>query len=654
MPTGYRWFRGGPGLSRAGRNALFAADDTQVWVWDEETGNPVTDLLDETATPISAPKVVDGWVLGAGLPDAVRVASFSLGKDGKRYALEPANAAVIAQDAADAAASSATSAASSATSAQDAANLVGAPAGAAIDAGAGSSTVVYVRTGGNDSASGKTWGSAKASLSAALTALGANPGRIVVEAGTYSMTSRFTNTVAVSIEAQPGTTLQAGFTDTSNGLFYPAAPLTISGATIDGNGATGAIFGIKIDVADVRLSNVTIKNTRHFGVYVTGSATRIVFDNVRIDSCGSAEFPTGGGFYNSSNGNVLWSNCVASNNYAQGWYNDGDGTQGRTALVNVVAFGNGAYGIDMRSPGSTLTGFACYDNAKGGVNVALRATATNSWNMAISNGAVYSNGPSSLSDAFEFSISNTDRLTVSNVVIESDSLKYGMKIQSSNYVALSNVQIRGTNSDYVSALQTGAFSGVRCKQITVTGCTLENPVNGNVIVAQDVDGFYLTGGKVSAQGASAIGVRYLGTVTDSVINPASWGHLLPGSWISNGATNLTRHRLLRPTSVGALPTDGLWLRGEEILNATAAVGSPKSWICTTTGGASSAQWAASTAYTVGTWVRGATTGVWECKVAGTSGATEPTGNIGDTVTDGTVTWVKRYSNFAAFTSTGNL
>jgi hypothetical protein len=147
MPTGYRWFRGGPGLSRAGRNALFAADDTTVWVWDEETGNPVTDLLDETATPISAPKVVDGWVLGAGLPNAVRVASFSLGKDGKRYPLEPANAAVLAQASADAATSSAADASSSASSAAASAALVGAPAGTAIDAHINGGTSPAVRKG---------------------------------------------------------------------------------------------------------------------------------------------------------------------------------------------------------------------------------------------------------------------------------------------------------------------------------------------------------------------------------------------------------------------------------------------------------------------------------------------------------------------------
>jgi hypothetical protein len=149
MPTGYRWFRGGPGLSRAGRNALFAADDTQVWVWDEETGNPVTDLLDETATAVSAPKVVDGWVLGAGLPTAVNVASFSLGKDGKRYPLEPANAAVLAQASADAAASSASAAQASANSSAASAALVGAPAGSAIDAYLGGSASALLDASGN-------------------------------------------------------------------------------------------------------------------------------------------------------------------------------------------------------------------------------------------------------------------------------------------------------------------------------------------------------------------------------------------------------------------------------------------------------------------------------------------------------------------------
>lgn len=56
-----------------------------------------------------------------------------------------------------------------------------------------------------------------------------------------------------------------------------------------------------------------------------------------------------------------------------------------------------------------------------------------------------------------------------------------------------------------------------------------------------------------------------------------------------------------------------------------------------------ADWAATTAYTLGNRVEPTTpnTYVYECTVAGTSGGSEPTfptASIGDTVVDGTVTW----------------
>ena len=89
MPSGYRWFRGGPVLSRAGRSALYASDKDTVVVWDEETGLAVTDLRDATGQPMSAPTIKDGWIDGAGLPSAVRVASFSVGASGKRYEMVP-------------------------------------------------------------------------------------------------------------------------------------------------------------------------------------------------------------------------------------------------------------------------------------------------------------------------------------------------------------------------------------------------------------------------------------------------------------------------------------------------------------------------------------------------------------------------------------
>jgi hypothetical protein len=280
MPSTHRWFRGGPGLSRAGRNALFAADDTQVWVWDEETGNPVTDLLDETATPISAPKVVDGWVLGAGLPNAVRVASFSLGKDGKRYPLEPANAAVLAQDAQAAAASSATAAQSSADSSAASAALVGAPAGDAIDAHVGPSLV----SGGS--------GDATTSLNAFLSA--ASPLGVKKLIGTFTVSGTLTFpgknldlTAATINHTVTGATVLAVTGDNA-----VVAGGTFNGpSSWDGTNSEWLYSVVHCTGAKPTVRNVTLNNVQRVGIgFKNATGTCRALDNTIVGNYPAASW----------------------------------------------------------------------------------------------------------------------------------------------------------------------------------------------------------------------------------------------------------------------------------------------------------------------------------------------------------------------------
>lgn len=108
----------------------------------------------------------------------------------------------------------------------------------------------------------------------------------------------------------------------------------------------------------------------------------------------------------------------------------------------------------------------------------------------------------------------------------------------------------------------------------------------------------------------------------------------------------------------AAPNQGVWNVGDRIMNSAPAVGQPKGWINTATGGASSTTRANSTAYAVGVyavWTTGTT--VWECTTAGTSAASAPdiTGKtVGQTVVDGTVTWTLRSTTQSNFVSEGNL
>jgi hypothetical protein len=106
------------------------------------------------------------------------------------------------------------------------------------------------------------------------------------------------------------------------------------------------------------------------------------------------------------------------------------------------------------------------------------------------------------------------------------------------------------------------------------------------------------------------------------------------------------------------PTKGVWQLGDRVLHSAPAVGSPKGWINTATGAASSTTRSDATVYAANVyakWPTGNT--VWECTTAGTSttGAPDITGKtVGQTVTDGTVVWTMRSTTQANFVSEGNL
>jgi hypothetical protein len=119
---------------------------------------------------------------------------------------------------------------------------------------------------------------------------------------------------------------------------------------------------------------------------------------------------------------------------------------------------------------------------------------------------------------------------------------------------------------------------------------------------------------------------------------------------------------ITPTSatikgVIAAPTKGVWTVGDRAVR-TPAAGSPKAWVCTVAGGATSTTRVDTTAYSAGTWAIWTTgTTVWECSVAGTSNGSPPdiTGKVvGDTVVDGSVTWTCRSLTTATWVSEGNL
>lgn len=108
----------------------------------------------------------------------------------------------------------------------------------------------------------------------------------------------------------------------------------------------------------------------------------------------------------------------------------------------------------------------------------------------------------------------------------------------------------------------------------------------------------------------------------------------------------------------ALPVKGTYIVGDRTINSAPAVGQPKAWTATVAGGLYSTTRADATAVALGVWAAWSTgTTIWECTAAGTTGTGAPSivgKNIGDTVTDGTVTWTKKSATTATLVSEGNL
>jgi hypothetical protein len=127
---------------------------------------------------------------------------------------------------------------------------------------------------------------------------------------------------------------------------------------------------------------------------------------------------------------------------------------------------------------------------------------------------------------------------------------------------------------------------------------------------------------------------------------------------SNTATNTLRLTTLPRIFSGLTatsPVSGVWLKGDQVMHTDVAASGTLGKVCTTAGGATEAVWAATTAYTVGQWIRLSGGQVMECLIAGTSGGTQPTvGVMGDPVVDGTVTWAYRVFGQAVFKTFGTV
>lgn len=159
--------------------------------------------------------------------------------------------------------------------------------GTSAEAVVSNSQIIYVASGGNDANSGANWGKAKATLAAALTAVG-NTGTIMVGDGSFSLPASLELDVLNSVSGQGS--MRTTFTVDFDGVgidwkpqttFSGNAAGTLQGFSIvSGTGAASNACGVKVSslikpkLRDVRAANFT--GTNGIGVWfqnTTVSAT---------------------------------------------------------------------------------------------------------------------------------------------------------------------------------------------------------------------------------------------------------------------------------------------------------------------------------------------------------------------------------------------
>lgn len=147
-----------------------------------------------------------------------------------------------------------------------------------------SDAIQYVSTSGSDTNDGLSWGTAKATIQAAIDALPAGGGRVTIGAGTFDIGSTITVPAgALKIEGAGPNVTTLKWTGAANGTVLSLvkfAGSTADGFTIDGNGSAGmgidfhGVDGQTVNIEDV-LENIRIENvtgTPGYGLHVGDSA----------------------------------------------------------------------------------------------------------------------------------------------------------------------------------------------------------------------------------------------------------------------------------------------------------------------------------------------------------------------------------------------
>lgn len=210
--------------------------------------------------------------------------------------------------------------------------------------------VLFVSTGGNDSNDGRSWGSAKATLAAALSALPADGGLVHLGAGTYNFSSTITVKQGVRIKGAGGGGYQTpaigttlNYTGTGTAIVFDGqatgSTLVVSKVGLEGfrlktDANIGAI-GIHLWSPDsCYLKDIWIQGNWGDGIKLDGAAApegdNLVMEHVHVN-------PTPGNITNGLNVTVLCNSAVFTQ--CQFWNADANGKRG-IVIRNNAGFRN--------------------------------------------------------------------------------------------------------------------------------------------------------------------------------------------------------------------------------------------------------------------------------------------------------------------------
>jgi hypothetical protein len=217
----------------------------------------------------------------------------------------------------------------------------------------GTSTVLYVSASGNDSSNGKTWSTAKATIAAALTALGNNAGTINLGTGTFTISAADAS---------------------GNGVTLPHQGQRIVG---QGSNATTILinanvtWGVELQAQFTQLIGVYVSiasgKTVTYGAGVStpsssGSAEFASLADVFVNCAGTvvAAFGMGPDWPGSSSVDVadtMFEACVYNGAPTHG-YLFGNGTSGNVLMAHLYGCGGSGsqYGVTLAGSGLTWHG----------------------------------------------------------------------------------------------------------------------------------------------------------------------------------------------------------------------------------------------------------------------------------------------------------